>query len=254
MRNQPLGLVRSKVKAETGKSLDSNSTAQDAEINQLIENVQASLATDYDWPFLKSRWDSILTPGPRFQDFPTTLSPQGGSATAAATINFERPARMEIKWNNIWQPVIYGIDEYPEFNYLDSDRGQVLDPVQRWQFSDQGQFEVWPLPASTTQVRFIQQRQPVTLQTGAAVPPVWNDLALLDLDDLLVTYFVAANYLLREEKPNAQAVLGQANRRLMALLGAYPNRTEPIIVGRGQTMGRKAIRQVPMVLVAGNTK
>ena len=251
MRNSSLGRVRSIVKAETGKSLDVNATSQDTEINQLIENTQSQLATSYDWPFLKARWDSILTPAARFQAFPTNLSPQGGSPVASVAINFERPPRLEIKWNNIWQDVVYGIAEQEEFNYLDSDRSQVLDPIQRWQFSDETQFEVWPMPASTSQIRFIGQRALTSLQTGSSIPPVWNDAALCDLDDLLIAYFVSAEYLTREEKPNAQVELQKAQRRLAAVLGAYPQRSETITIGRGQPLGRKAIRQVPLVLVAG---
>lgn len=251
MRNSPLGLVRSKVKAETGKSLQSTSTAQDAEINQLIENVQAQLAVSYDWPFLKSRWDSFLTPGTRFQTFPTTLSPQGGAAATTAAISFERPPRLQVKWNNIWQDVVYGIDEYPEFNYLDSDRAQVLDPVQRWQFSDETEFEVWPMPATTAQIRFIGQRALTTLQTGASVPPTWNDSALVDLDDLLVAFFVAFEYFSREESPSVKTAYEKAQRRLVALRGAYPVRSQTLTIGRGQPLDRKAIRQIPLVVVAG---
>lgn len=252
MRGVTLGLVRSKVKAETRKSLDVNSTSQDGEINQVIENVQQELADAYDWGFLKQRWDSFLNPGQRFAAFPTALAPQGGAPSATATINFQRPFKVEVKWNQIWQPVGYGIDDFPEFNYLDSDRNQVLDPIQRWQYSDGGQFEVWPLPASQAQVRFTQDRQLVSLQTGSTTPPTWNDSALLDLDDLLVVYHVAALYLYDEQQAESNVMLQRAQQRLRLLMGTNPTRTEQIIIGRGMPMGRKAIRQVPLVVVAGN--
>lgn len=239
------------VKAETGKSLDSTSTAQDAEINQIISNCQAQLAVSYDWPFLKARWDSFLTPGTRFQTFPTTLSPQGGAVGTTASIDFERPPRVETKWNNIWQEVIYGIDEIPEFNYLDSDRGVPLDPAQRWQFSDETKFEIWPIPASSAQVRFIGQRQLTALSTYAAGAITWNDAALCDLDDLLLVFNAAMEYFVREENPNSKVMAEKANRRLISLLGAYPVRSQTITIGRGQPLDRKAIRQVPLVLVGG---
>jgi hypothetical protein len=239
------------VKAHTAKSLDPTNTAQDAEINQIIADVQAHLAVCYDWPFLKARWDSTLTPGQRFQTYPTTLSPQGGAAATTATIDFERPPRVETKWNNIWQEVIYGIDEIPEFNYLDSDRGMVLDPAQRWQMSDETKFEIWPLPASSAQVRFIGQRQLTALFTYAAGVITWNDAATCDLDDMLLVYYTAAEYLLREQNPNAKLMQENANRRLNALLGAYPVRNQITTIGRGTPPDRRAIRQVPLVLVGG---
>jgi hypothetical protein len=251
MRNSSLALVRSMVKSQTGKSTDASATAQDAEINQIIANCQDQLAATYDWPFLKSRWDSFLTPGTRFQTVPTTLSPQGGSPVATATIDFESVICVAVKWNNIWQTVIYGIDEAPEFNYLDSDRNQVLDPVQRWQFSDETKFEVWPLPASNAQIRFIGQRELTALGTFTAGAWVWNDAALCDMDDTLLAYMVAVEYFTREQSPALATMQTRAQKRLDALLGHYPTRTQPITIGRGQPFDRKAIRQVPLVLVAG---
>lgn len=245
-RGTSLGLVRSMVKAETGKNLSSASTAQDAEINQIISDVQYQLSASHEWPFLKDEWNSSLTPAERYQTFPTV-----DVAGTTVSPSFERPIKLWIKWNNIWQEVVYGIDEYPEFNYIDSDRGQVLDPIQRWQFYYQTQFQVWPMPASASLLRFVGQRQLATLQTGSTTPPTWNDSATLDLDDQLVCYFAATEYLLREENPKAQMEATKAQSRLNALLGSYPTRTETYCIGIGQPLGRKAIRNVPLVLVAG---
>lgn len=246
-RNTTLGQVRYAVKAETGKSLAPTATNQDAEINAIINDIQAWLAATYDWPFLKSRWESILTPATRYQVFPTTNNV--GLVTA---LNLERPMSCLVIWNQIWQEVIYGIDEIPEFNYLSSDRNQVLDPIQRWQFDDELKFEVWPLPATGADIRWVGQRTLTTLLTSA-IPVVWNDSATLDLDDLLVTYFASAEYLTREESPRAKLQLEKAQRRLVAIRGGYPVRSQTICIGRGQPLDRKTIRQIPMVLVAGNT-
>jgi hypothetical protein len=339
MRNTPLALVRSMIKAESGKSLDSTSTALDTQINQIVANIQSGLASQYDWPFLKSRWDVTISPGSRYTVFPST-----NSVSLACNPNLERPITAEVKWNAVWQPIIYGIDEIPEFNYLDSDKGQVLDPIQRWQFSDELNFEVWPLPASQAQVRFIGQRALTKLYTatyqssggdaslslnvartwtpavnstgtyyvgsssvgylnflpaanvwvlsasattssiatalysattitgtwavtahgtsvGLTSAPTfvlvattsWNDSATLDLDDLLVAYYAATEYLSRETDDSAQAkfVLGKAQQRLLSLLGSYPVRTQVTTIGRGMPLDRKAIRQIPMVVVAG---
>lgn len=265
-RNTVLSVVRSMVKAESSKSLQSTSTAQDAEINQIIYDTQAGLAGQFDWAFLTTRWDSNLVPGQRYQVFPTV-----SNLGKAATINFERPVQTLVKWTEIWQNVEYGISEYSEFNYLDSDLNQVLDPIQRWQFSDEANFEVWPLPASNAQFRFIGQRMVGTLQQSSTIQAVggssiqavgggvltsspqvnWNDNATLDLDDLLIALFAAATYLAQKESPKAASVLAAANRRLTAQRGSYPTRTQPLIVGRTLPMDRKLLRQVPIVLVGG---
>lgn len=297
MRNTPLGTVRAMVKAQSGKSLQSSSTAQDAEINQIISDTQVELSGKLSFPFLKTRWTLNVPAAQRYTAFPTVSDL--GTTTSPV---FEMPGDCWVKWNMIWQPVVYGIDEYPEFNYLDSDRGQVLDPVQRWQFSDEGKFEVWPLPASPAQIRYVGQRTLTSLLVSATGGTLlkggfytittfnagddftnvgavnnatgtnffatgnaptnwthdstltsWNDNATLDLDDSLVSLFAAAKYLTRKESVLAGGVMKEANARLLQLMGAYPARTETYCIGRGEPLGRKAIRNVPLVLVAGNT-
>jgi len=248
MRNVPLGVIRGMVKRETSKSPSTFSTAQDGEINQIIYDMQGTLAGTYDWPFLKTRWSTAVPAGlsGRYTVFPTV-----NDLGTTIGINLERPILFLTKWNQVWQEVEYGIDEYPEFNYLDSDRGQVLDPIQRWQFSDEAKFEVWPLPASAATVRFIGQRLLTDIRTSVGPPPVWNDALTLDLDDLLVAYFSAAEYLTRQKSANAATTQGKAAKRLADIRAGYPVRTKPCIIGRGQTFGLKAIRQIPMVLVGG---
>jgi hypothetical protein len=245
-RNTPLAVVRSMVKAESQKSLQTGSNAQDTEINQIIWDNQAKLASMFDWPFLKCRWDNFLNPGTRYQAFPTT-----NTVGLTCQVDMERPPTCETKWNNIWIPVVYGIDEIPEFNYLDSDRGQVLDPVQRWQFDDETQFEVWPLPATSAQVRFIGQRTLTSLFSVTNNSISWNDSATLDLDDQLISAFAAADYLASKKSPRAEVLQVKAARHLQALRGAYPVRQETCSIGRGQQFGRKTIRLVPLVLVGG---
>ncbi|MDE2097288.1 MAG: hypothetical protein KGL39_08605 [Patescibacteria group bacterium] len=251
MTNQPLGLVRFKVKSELRKATDTTNTVDDPVINQLIESEQQALADSFDWAFLQQRWDVYVNPGQRFVPFPTTYAPQGGSVSATGTIDFNRPFVVQTKWNSVWIPVIYGINEIDEFNYLDSDQAQQLDPVQRWQRSDTGQFEVWPLPATKAQIRFKQSRALTSLQTGSSVPPVWNDAALLDLDDLLVVYRVAMGFAATEKKGNFPVLAQKFQERLRALLGQNPVRTEVTIIGGGQPMGRKQLKLVPLVMVAG---
>lgn len=247
MRQNTLANVRYKVKAALGKSWDTSSTQEDPRINQVISDIQQFLATKYSWPFLKNRWDAFLAPGSRYQNFPTV-----NNFNVTIAPDYERPTVCMVKWNAIWQFVVYGIDEYPEFNYLDSDQKAVLDPIQRWQFADEGQYEVWPLPASQAQVRFIQNRELTSLQTGTTTPPTWNDSALLDLDDNLVMYHAAAQIAEQENRKQAASLNRMADLTLKSLLGAYPQRDKEIIIGAEPPGGRKAIRQVPLVLIAGS--
>jgi len=238
------------LKAETGKSLQTTSTTQDAEQNQIIADTQQWLSSEYDWPFLKARWDVTVAKGSRYISFPTV--DDDGLTTA---INFERAGQLKVyvKWNNVWQEVPYGIREMEEYNYIDSDRGMVLDPIQRWMFDDQGKFEVWPMPASATTIRFVGQRVMTDLRATVGPPPTWNDNALLDLDDLMVVYFAAAEYSVREEQHDmAKYYLEAGQNRMAQVRATYPLIERPAtIVGGGATFDRRALRVVPMVVVGG---
>jgi len=234
------------VKAETSKSLTSASTAQDSEINQIIYDVQQWLASDWDWPHLRTRWDVNLTAEQRYISFPQTDNL--GNSTSIDT-NRMGDIHVFVKWNNIWQPVIYGIDEISEFNYLDSDRGMVLDPVQRWMLGggDTTTFEIWPLPAGPQTLRFRGQRVLNPLQTNNA----WDDALTLDMDDQMVAYFVIAEYCVREEKPNGKYFLGLAQNRMAQIRRTYPKNELPCVIGGAPSLDKRALRLVPMVMVAG---
>lgn len=265
-RNTPLSVVRYYVKAESFQNLDSTSSSDDSRLNQLIANVQRQLATSYDWAFLKKRWTFELGAGARYVSFPTV-----DDSGVTGSPSFDRPEKLMIKYASIWQPIEYGISEDPEFNYLDSDENQVLDPVQRWQFYDENKLEVWPLPASTQTLRYIGQRQLTPLNDvetlgtpgggvvavpgggTVVIPPggsVWNDNATLDLDDLLVTYYTAAEWL-GEENSKYKGLMSKAQSRLVALRGTNLSRTRTLIIGRDLFPNRQLLRQVPIVLVGG---
>lgn len=239
------------MKAETGKSLSSSSTAQDKEINQIIYDTQQWLSSEYDWPFLRARWDVILPPASRYVAFPTV-----DDVNLTCAINFERAGELEvyIKWNNIWQEIYYGINEQSEFNYIDSDRGMVLDPVQRWMFDDEGNFEIWPMNATVQTLRFVGQRVLTDLRTTIS-PLVWNDAATLDLDDIMVTMFVAAEYAMRQKQSEvARDLLTAAQSRMALIRATYPKRNQPpTIVGSGSTLNRRQLRIVPLVVVGGTS-
>lgn len=251
-RLTPLATVRSNVKAECSKSLQSTSTTQDAELNQVIFDSQMWLAKQYDWPFLKDRWDVAIGPASRYVPFP--LQTTGG---LVANIDFERAGQLAlyIKWNNIWLDVVYGIREVQEFNYLDSDRGQVLDPVQRWQFFDQSRFEIWPMNASGQTLRFLGQRMLTELRSSqpGSLPVTWNDAALCDIDDQLIMYFAAGRYMTNQNKPAlAKTFFDLGEKAMLQVRSTYPVITKPpVIVGGSSEFDRRELRLVPLVMVGG---
>ena len=210
------------LKAELGVDSDSSiAPGGDDVFNATLANQQRWLACEYDWPFLELRSDISMIPGTRYYNFPTGA---GGE-----TFNMEREIIAESYWSNLWYSLESGI-KLINYNTLNPELGQRLDPVLRWQpyngtDGSLVQFEVWPLPATATRLRLTGQRA-----LNALVAP--TDKA--DLDDTLITLFSAAELSARFGAGDAQPKAQRAQARLQRLRGG--------IVGPNQVFSMKGQR------------
>lgn len=215
-RLTPLSTLRTMLKAQLGRSLTVG-TADDAILNQLISDKQKWLGGEYDWPFLEDRFDVAVPGNSRYIAFPT-LDDEGDTTA----MNLERPYLVEVFWNNLWSKLDYGIGS-EQFNYLNSDQpGQIQDPIQRWRWSQEGKFEVWPMPSSQQTIRFTGQRNLDTLSAD-------SDTA--DLDDQLIVLAVAAELLARAKQKDAQMKQQMYNERLLRVRSAYPTKPQGLVFG-----------------------
>lgn len=233
-RGQTLASTLSLLKAEIGYSLAAGvATADDQALYRLIDNEQKRLAADFDWPFLKNK---------------PTVNVAARTANLPTTIVFERPVKVLRKFNNFWLPIEHGIGE-DEYNILDSDRGLTQDPIQRWQLQSDGTtFEVWPVPVTQQTVKFEGQRPVTSLLTAGAYDPAKT----LDLDDLLVVLFVAANRLGRVKAEDAALMLQKAQDRLTMLRAALPEERQGTTILGGDS-GEAAVRRtVGMTVIAAS--
>jgi hypothetical protein len=221
-----------------------------------IYRKQQWLATQYDWPFLEERWDIQLVPYPQSPANPTNFQPWRyynfptlDEDNNIVAINFERPSNAYVWWSDSWLDVDVGIG-IEEFNFRNSDGTppnsgappDQLDPVQRWQWNDQAQFEVWPIPASNQVFRIVGQRvcQPL-IDFPNATPLMANTL---DLDDELVTLYVAAEILADMGKGNARVMATDAANRMSYIRASYPRRTKAC--GFGKNVGKELQRLIPV--------
>jgi len=223
------------LKAELRDSQDANTTL-DTEYGYALSNKQKDLALAYDWQFLKHDWDLACGIGSRYLAIPTI-----DTRNQTVNINFERPVLVQRKYGSWYQPVPYGIG--PEEYNLYEGTTKKADPIQKWQFStninessNADQVEIWPSPNSAQTLRFTGQRMVRALSVGA-------DTA--DLDDLLLVYFVAGDYLGQREQANASLVLKKANDHLIKLRASYPTTTcPPTIIGRPRYEERENIKLI----------
>lgn len=211
-RGSTLVRVRKMVKAEIGASLTVSNIADDTCLNQLIENKQNWFVGEYDWPFLR--------------DVPVNVTCASGTRyfTLPADIIYERPVRVVVQYTSSYLDLAKGIGA-GEYNIHDPT--EFMDPIQRWRITDDGQFEVWPVPNTTQVVTFFGQRNPATLLAAG----VFDDTKVVELDDLLIALSVAAERLADLKKPSAGAKQALADRRLRSLRSAAPQRDSRMVLG-----------------------
>lgn len=245
-RGTTLSTLRTMLKAAIGDNATGN-TSRDSELNVLLSNEQKLYASGYDFPFLVHRWDLVCAAGSRFLALPTTTS-SVADLNASHLINFDRPVKIEVKFNTIWLPVLNGITN-TELSCHDSDEDERTDPIQRWRFASNtseaanaDKIEIWPLPATEQTIRFTGQRQLIALAADA-------DKA--DLDDMLLVYSVAVKKATRSSLiEEAQTHLAAAKARELQTRSSYALNEGPLILGQPFTMTREDKRVVPMQVVA----
>ena len=240
-RGTSLATLRTLLKAEISEAQETN-TAADTEFNYALANKQKDLANGFDWPFLRDKWDKAVVAGDRYVDLPTS-----NIRGIASTINFERPVQVFRYYNAKYEELEYGIGTC-ELNNWNSDLDERNDPVRRWELdtnsgdtSNADEFEIWPIPAAGQTIRFVGQR---------AVRALAADADVADLDDMLLVYFVAADYLARREQTNAPLMLGKAQAHLIKLRAGYPTDTDPIVFGKNTRLPRRLVRTVPIIATA----
>lgn len=238
-RGTTLAKALAMLKGELGTLTNTSiAPATDLELQLLIDNTQLLLADTYDWPFLNTRSDVAVTAGVldanRFYDFPETL-------------NLERPVKAETLWGNRWHTLDFGIDS-EQFNAYSSGDGDVAavqtDPIARWGWrpDDATQFEVWPLPATSTTVRFSGQRKVDSLATASGGVLTFTQTDILELDDLLVVLFAATDKLARMKKTDASLKQSKAEQRLGMVRASYNSKNPTFSLTPGSKPERRLIK------------
>jgi hypothetical protein len=217
---------------------DTSFTGTKSRYYQLLSDKQKWLANEYDFPFLEDRFDVACAGGSRYVSFPTI-----DNAGVTVAMNLERPYKVEVFWNNVWSELEYGIGS-EEFNYLNSDQaGNAQDPIQRWRWSSEGKFEVWPVNNTAQAVRFTGQR---------ALDTLVADSDTCDLDDLTIVLFVAADILIKGKQADGPGTLAAAQERLARQRGAYPGRPKGLVFGGCEDTNRERRVKLIPIAVAGN--
>jgi hypothetical protein len=214
MRNTTLDELVEQLRAECRLSTDSSRGVESRSmLVQVINRTYEVLFDDYDWSFLKLKREDCfkqLYAGQRYYNCPVES-------------DVDSLTRAWINYGNVWVPLEYGID-FSHYSQMDSEQDQRADPAQCWVVRDDGQFEVWPIPASNdNRIGFEGKRKFSRLSAG-------SDRCVLD--DSLVVLFAAAEILAGNKQPDAPMKLQMAQARLAKLRASAAGQSRST-VGRG---------------------
>jgi hypothetical protein len=219
-----LSVLRTMLKGELSADSDSDvAPGGDDVLNAQLANEQKWLAGRYDFSDLNIRTEFNLVAGTRYYNFP-------------AGLELSRKITVECYWSNLWYSTEPGIN-LVNYNTLNPDLNQRLDPVIRWQkyranASGAVQLEVWPIPATITKLRVTGQM---------ILPALAADADTCALDDLLIVQWTAAKMLAKMKSSDAPAMLQMAQETLKRLLGADNSPSQVFSMGgnpRGALRGR----------------
>lgn len=211
-RGTTLGELVSMFRDEAGLASTASLSQNTLEaIKTTLRRTQDILYEGWTWPHLRVDRIEELQAGAYQYSFPTDLNPD--------RIEF---AVARESTNNDWCGVTYGITPGMR-NQYDSSQNERSDPVRAWQYYDDGQYEVWPMPAQQgCQLQFTGIRN---------LRPLRQDAERADLDDRLIVLFAAGQWLKRAKDPSADVVLQLADSHYLKLKGNSQRRTVFPIAG-----------------------
>ena len=229
-RYRTLGEIIDDVRADAGQSMNPALGRQMREtIVKLIQRHQRRLWDDYTWPQLRVRRYLRLQAGQRYMQPPPDMK-------------IDRIESVSLSWGQVWVPLVYGINHqnYSEFNSPEKIRSS---PVVSWMISEDEQIEVWPVPGDDGDL----PPNPPEYDVHGEVPPNYTNWLMVtgirdlrplikeddkaDMDDQLLTLYVAAELLARANAPDAGSKLQQASQRLFRLRGNMEKRRNFTLAG-----------------------
>lgn len=187
-----LGQIVVLAREEAGQTTDASLGQNTAEsVRTAVRRTYRRLHAAWQWPHLRIRRTKAMQAGTRYYAFPTDLDPNRIEEVWARESNTDD-----------WHPVAYNIG-LEHLNSYRSDLDERSDPVWRWMRYGQTMFEVWPIPESNN--------GSVQMTGFSKASALVADSDTVDLDDTLVSLYVAAELLARKESPDAKMKLQQAD-------------------------------------------
>jgi hypothetical protein len=195
MRTKTLDEMVVMLRAECGESTNASMGINSVEgLQQVIRRTQETLYDEFDWPQLVIDTDESLLPSQNTYTMNDAIDPM-------------RIFKVWVKDSGTWVEMEYGITPV-DYNGSDPEEGESETVPTKWQFRDENQFEVWPVPgiAGTMRFRHIRTLKPLLAGTDRST-----------LDANLIVLFCAAERLATKKDQSAPIKLQAAQRKLASI-------------------------------------
>jgi hypothetical protein len=235
-RGATLESILNKVRAKARLSLSpaNNIQVRDSHV-ALIQAEQERLWSDFAWPHLRVAKLIPLAAGQHTYSLPEDdYSANDGTYT----LQMDRVERISVREGGEWVPLH---PEITEANY--SEHETALDerswPVCAWKADDNDQIEVWPIPDQSGDADTLEGYLRVTGIRD--LRPLVEDGDRADLDDELLSYYVAADIALNDDVKKLR--LDAGNKLYAKLKGKQTKTTSFNLFGAT----RRLIRRRPAI-------
>lgn len=224
-RGQTLESILNKVRAKARLSLlpANNTQVRDSHI-LLIQAEQDRLWEDFNWPHLRVHEPIPLAAG-QF----TYAVPDG--------LVIDRVEYVCVRDGGRWRKLGAGIGD-GEYSVYESALDERSWPVRRWQPNSDDDIEIWPIPDQNGDADTLEGYIRVTGIRDLAA--FIEDADRADLDDELISDYVAGGILAATGAKDAQLRLEAANKRYVKLKGKQTKSTSFNMFG---TVNRGSVRR-----------
>lgn len=213
-RGQTLESILNKVRAKARLSLApaSNTQVRDSHI-LLIKTEQDRLWEDFAWPHLRVHYLLPLAAG----QFTYSLPADAYNANDGTyTLQMDRVEHIHVMDGARWRRLTPEITE-ADYNAYQTVLDERTWPVRAWQADDNDQIEIWPIPDENA---VVDTKEGYLRITGIRdLRPLVADDDRADLDDELISDYVAGGLLAATGAKDAQLRLEAANKRYAKLKG-----------------------------------
>lgn len=238
-RGATLESILNKVRAKARLSLSSANNLSVAESHKLlIKAEQDRLWEDFAWPHLRVEYEIALQAGQYVYDLPAN---NYDADAGTYTLQMDRVERIFVRDGGEWVELIPQITQ-ANYSVHESSLDERAWPVRNWRATENDEIEVWPVPDTNGDADTLEGYLRVVGIRD--LRPLVADADRADLDDEMLSDYVAGGILAATGAKDASLKLESANKRYTKLKG---KQTKTTSFNLFSTTSRTPVRRKPRI-------